>query len=45
MSDAVQFYKRLGFVELEVEQGGLNVHPVQTEMFISTKTVEKAIEP
>ena len=42
-SDAVQFYKKLGFVELEVEQGDLNVHPPQTAMFISTKTVEKAI--
>lgn len=42
-SDAIPFYKKLGFIELEVEQGKLNVHPSQTAMFISTKTVEKAI--
>ncbi len=42
-SDAISFYKKLGFIELEVEQGKLNVHPLQTTMFISTKMVEKAI--
>jgi len=42
-SDAILFYKKLGFIELEAEGGKLNVHPSQTAMFIGTKTVEKAV--
>ena len=43
-SDAVPFYKKLGFIVLNAEEGKLNVHPSQTAMFISTKTVEKTIQ-
>jgi len=41
--DAVEFYKKLGFVELEVKRGLSRTHPLPIPMFMVIQTIEKAL--
>jgi len=40
--EAVEFYKKLGFIELEVKRGLSKVHPLPVPMFMVIQTIEKA---
>lgn len=40
---AVEFYKKLGFIELEVNRGVPKVHPRPIPMFMVIQTIEKAL--
>lgn len=40
--DAVAFYKKLGFVELEVVRGLSRTYPLPIPMFMAIQTIEKA---
>ncbi len=41
--NAMEFYKKLGFVELEAKRGVPKTHPVTTPMFMVIGTIEKAL--
>ena len=41
--EAMEFYKKLGFVELEVERGLARTHPLPVAMFMVIQTIEKAL--
>ncbi len=40
--DAIDFYKKLGFVELQAKRGLPKTHPSQSPMFITVKMIENA---
>ncbi len=42
-SDAVEFYKKLGFIALEVKRGLLKNRPAPIPMFIAIGTIQKAL--
>jgi len=41
--DAVKFYKKLGFIELEVKKGTTRTYPIPTTMFLSMSLIMKVI--
>ena len=41
--DAIEFYKNLGFVELEVTRGLSRTYPLPVPMFMVIQTIEKAL--
>lgn len=41
--DAVEFYKKLGFVELEAKRGVSKTHPLPIPVFMVIQTIEKAL--
>jgi len=41
--EAVEFYTKLGFVELEVNRGLSRTHPLPLPMFMVIQTIEKAL--
>ena len=41
--DAIDFYKKLGFVEIEVERGLSATYSMPTPMFMVIQTIEKAL--
>ena len=42
-ADAVEFYKKLGFIELEIKKGTARTYPIPTSMFLSMRLIEKVI--
>jgi hypothetical protein len=43
--DAVEFYRRYGFLEIEVLQGTSDARPQPTPMFLSTRQIREAAGP
>lgn len=41
--DAVAFYKKLGFIELDLIRGVSKVHPLPVPMFMVIQTIERAL--
>ncbi|CAA6809743.1 MAG: Unknown protein [uncultured Sulfurovum sp.] len=42
-TDAVAFYKKLGFIELEIKKGKIRTYPMPTSMFLSMSLIEKVL--
>ena len=43
-ADAVQFYQRLGFIELEVVEGQSEARPIPTPLFLPIGDIRAAIK-
>jgi len=41
--ESVEFYKNLGFIELEINRGLSKLHPQPIPMFMAIQTIEKAL--